>query len=182
MFPRFARHHISLFGALGHIRSSLTTESIKNNYCNSLLADTSVSNLAYFQLVQNTLTRVVTQSLVTVPVSHHASPACLHCLSVCLRINFKIAITAFEVMCKILCHPAHMYQNFICYSLDGQPIFAPPRSPWSKNRSPNLPISFPGIVGVYVPSLGELVIVVWPPIHNSHTHTNIQTHNCSLIG
>ena len=53
--------------------------------------------------------------------------------------------------------------------------FAPPHPPWGKNRSPNLPISFPGIVGVYVPSLGELVIVMWPPIHNLHTHKHIHT-------
>ena len=42
-------------------------------------------------------------------------------------------------------------------------------SPCDKNRSPNLPISFPWIVGVYVPSLDELVIVLWPPIHNVYT-------------
>ena len=53
------------------IRSSLTTEACKMiaaaivrsrlDYCNSLLAGTSVSNLARLQLVQNTLARVVTE-------------------------------------------------------------------------------------------------------------------------
>ena len=54
--------------ALRHIRPSLTTEACKTiaaaivgsrlDYCNSLLAGTSVSNLARLQLVQNTLARV----------------------------------------------------------------------------------------------------------------------------
>ena len=69
-----------------------------------------------------------------------------------------------------------MYQTFIFYLLDGQPIFAPPRPPWGKNRSPNLPLSFLGIVRVYVPSQGSkwwggwgfnppvpLFIPLWPP-------------------
>ena len=57
--------------ALYHIRSSLTTEACKTiataivgsqlDYCNSLLADTSVLNLARLQLVQNTHARVVTK-------------------------------------------------------------------------------------------------------------------------
>ena len=57
--------------ALRHIRFSLTTEASKTtavamvgfrlDYCNSLLAGPSVSNLARLQLVQNTLARVVTE-------------------------------------------------------------------------------------------------------------------------
>ena len=57
--------------ALRHIRPSLTTEACKTiaaaivgsrlDYCNSLLAGTSVSNLARLQLVQNTLARFVTE-------------------------------------------------------------------------------------------------------------------------
>ena len=57
--------------ALRHIRSSLTAEAAKTvataivgprlDYCNSLLAGTSVSNLSRLQLVQNTLARVVAQ-------------------------------------------------------------------------------------------------------------------------
>ena len=57
--------------ALRHIRSSLTAEAAKTvataivgsrlDYCNSLLAGTSVSNLSRLQLVQNTLARIVAQ-------------------------------------------------------------------------------------------------------------------------
>ena len=54
---------------LRHIRPSLTTEACKTiaaaivglDYCNSLLAGTSVSNLARLQLVQNTLAQVVSE-------------------------------------------------------------------------------------------------------------------------
>ena len=46
----------------------------------------------------------------------------------------------------------------------------------SKYTNQNLPISFPRKVGIYVPGLGELVIVVWPPIHNSNTHARTHTH------
>ena len=57
--------------ALCHIRLSLITEAAKTiavaivgsrlDYCNSLIAGTSASNLARLQLVQNTLTRVIAQ-------------------------------------------------------------------------------------------------------------------------
>ena len=66
--------------ALRHIRSSLTTEACKMiaaaivgsrlDYCNSLLAGTSVSNLARLQLVQNTLARVVNRKISF--LLHHA--------------------------------------------------------------------------------------------------------------
>ena len=59
--------------ALRHIRASLTTEVSKTiaaaivgsrlDFCNSLLAGTSVLNLTCLQLVQNTLVRVVAQNL-----------------------------------------------------------------------------------------------------------------------
>ena len=92
--------------ALRHIRSSLTTEACKTvaaaivgsrlDYCNSLLAGTSVSNLARLQLVQNTLTRVVAQK----PCFGHITPvlADLHWLPVRHRINFKVATIAFRVL------------------------------------------------------------------------------------
>ena len=58
--------------ALRYIRASLTTEASKTiaaaivgsrlDFCNSLLAGTSVSNLTRLQHVQNTLARVVTQT------------------------------------------------------------------------------------------------------------------------
>ena len=79
----------------GHIRSSLTTEACKTvaaaivgsrlDYCNSLLAGTSFSNLARLQLVQNTLARVVAQKSRVC----HITPilADLHCLPVCSSQN-----------------------------------------------------------------------------------------------
>ena len=66
------------------------------DYCNSLLAGTSVSNLARLQLVQNTLARVVAQK----PRFCHITPvlADLHWLPIRHRINFKIATIAFKVL------------------------------------------------------------------------------------
>ena len=92
--------------ALRHIRSSLTTEAAKTiavaivgsrlDYCNSLLAGTSTSNLARLQMVQNTLARVVAQK----SRYCHITPvlAGLHWLPVRHRIDFKIATTAFKVL------------------------------------------------------------------------------------
>ena len=92
--------------ALRHIRSSLPTEACKTvaaaivgsrlDYCNSLLAGTSVSNFARLQLVQNTLARVVAQK----PRFCHITPvlADLHWLPIRHRINFKIATIAFKVL------------------------------------------------------------------------------------
>ena len=92
--------------ALRHIRSSLTTEACKTvaaaivgsrlDYCNSLLAGTSVSNLARLQLVQNTLARVVTQKSRFCRIT--TVLADLHWLPVRHRLNFKIATIAFKVL------------------------------------------------------------------------------------
>ena len=91
--------------ALRHIRSSLITEACKTiaaaivgsrlDYCKSLLAGTSVSNLARLQLVQNTLARVVTE-----PLFCHITPVIseLPWLPVRHRINFKIATITFKVL------------------------------------------------------------------------------------
>ena len=88
--------------ALRHIRSSLTTEACKTvaaaivgsrlDYCNSLLAGTSVSNLARLQLFQNTLAQK--------PRFCHITPvlADLHWLPIRHRISFKIASIAFKVL------------------------------------------------------------------------------------
>ena len=92
--------------ALRHIRPSLTTEACKTiasaivgsrlDYCNSLLAGTSVSNLARLQLVQNTLAWVVTEKscfcYITLVLSE------LHWLPVRHRINSKIASITFKVL------------------------------------------------------------------------------------
>ena len=91
--------------ALRHIRSSLTTDAAKTvasaivgsrlDYCNSLLAGTSVLNLSRLQLVQNTLARVVAQK----PRCCHITPVLidLHWLPVRQRIEFKMATTAFKM-------------------------------------------------------------------------------------
>ena len=77
------------------------------DYCNSLLAGTSASNLARLQLVQNTLARVVA------PKSRycHITPvlAGLHWLPVRHRINFKIATIAF----KVLHHQQPLYLSVV---------------------------------------------------------------------
>ena len=92
--------------ALRHIRASLTTEASKTiaaaivgsrlDFWNSLLAGTSVSNLARLQRVQNTLARVVAQK----PRFCHITPVLsdLHWLPVRHRISFKIA----TVTCRVL--------------------------------------------------------------------------------
>ena len=90
--------------ALRHIRASLTTEASKTiaaaivasrlDFCNSLLAGTSFSNLTRLQRVQNTLARVVT------PRFCHITPVLsdLHWLPVHHRISFKIATVTFRVL------------------------------------------------------------------------------------
>ena len=92
--------------ALRHIRASLTTEASKTtapaivgsrlDFCNSLLAGTSVSNLARLQRVQNTLARVVAQK----PRFCHITPflSDLHWLPVRHRISFKIATVTYRVL------------------------------------------------------------------------------------
>ena len=92
--------------ALRHIRVSLTTEASKTiaaaivgsrlDYCNSLLAGTSISNLTRLQRVQNTLARVVAQK----PRFCHITPVLsdLHWLPVRHRISFKIATVTFRVL------------------------------------------------------------------------------------
>ena len=66
------------------------------DYCNSLLAGTSVSNLALLQLVQNTLARVVTEKSCFCHITPVLSE--LHWLPVRHRINFKIATITFKVL------------------------------------------------------------------------------------
>ena len=92
--------------ALRHIRASLTTEASKTiaativgsrlDYCNSLLAGTSVSNLIRLQHVQNALARVVAQK----PRFCHITPVLsdLHWLPVRHRISFKITTVTFRVL------------------------------------------------------------------------------------
>ena len=92
--------------ALRHIRASFTTEASKTiaaaivgsrlDFCNSLLAGTSVSNLARLQPVQNTLALVVAQK----PPFCHITPVLsdLHWLQVRHRISFKITTVTYTVL------------------------------------------------------------------------------------
>ena len=108
--------------ALRHIRSSLTTEAAKTvasaivgsrlDYCNSLLAGTSVSNLARLQLVQNTLARVVAQK----SRFDHITPVLseLHWLPVRHRINFKIAAITHRVL--QFRQPSYLAALIPCYA------------------------------------------------------------------
>ena len=92
--------------ALRHIRSPLTSEACKMiaaaiigsrlDYRNSLLAGTSVSNLAHLQFVQNTLAQVVTEKSCFCHITPVLSD--LHWLPVRHRINFKIATIIFKVL------------------------------------------------------------------------------------
>ena len=91
--------------ALRHIRASLTTEASKTiaaavvasrlDFCNSLLAGTSVSNLTCLQHVQNTLARVVAQKHRFCHITTVLSD--LHWFLVRHRISFKIATVTFRV-------------------------------------------------------------------------------------
>ena len=92
--------------ALRHIRASLTSEASKTiaaaivgsrlDFCNSLLAGTSVSNLARLQRVQNTLARVVAQKPRFCHITHVLSD--LHWLQVRHRISFEIATVTYRVL------------------------------------------------------------------------------------
>ena len=92
--------------SLRHIRASLTTVASKTvtaaivdsrlDFCNSLLAGTSISNLARLQCVQNTLSRLVAQK----PRFCHITPVLsdLHWLLVRHRISFKITTVTYRVL------------------------------------------------------------------------------------
>ena len=95
--------------ALRHIRASLTTEASKTiaavivgsrfDFCNSLLACTSVSNLARLQRVRNTLARVVAQK----PQFCHITPVLFSLICIGFRFatklyNFKIATVTQRVL------------------------------------------------------------------------------------
>ena len=93
--------------ALRHIRPSLTTEACKTivaaivgsrlDYCNSLLAGTSVSNLARLQLVQNTLARVVTEKS-RFCHSHPFSLSCIGFLFATEEISRLLRTITFKVL------------------------------------------------------------------------------------
>ena len=72
------------------------------DYCNSLLAGTSVSNLARLQLVKNTLARVVTQKSRFCRIAPVLAD--LHWLPVRHKLNFEIA-TSLSRYCIFNSHP-----------------------------------------------------------------------------
>ena len=98
--------------ALRHIRDSLTTEASKTiaaaivgsrlDFCNSLLAGTSVSNLTRLQRVQNTLARVVAQK-----------PRFCH-LSFLICIGFRFATELVSKLPRLLLE---------CSNLSSHPTF-----------------------------------------------------------
>ena len=107
-----------------HFRASLTTDASKTiaaaivgsrlDFCNSLLAGTSVSNLTHLQLVQNTLARVVAQI-----ISHPSQLfrlleelsniiySCLLTLTVVQNLVWsnQLNVSHFVIQCQVL--PSH---------------------------------------------------------------------------
>ena len=126
--------------ALRHIRASFTTEASKTiaasivgsrlDFCNSVLAGTSVSNLTCLQRVQNTLARVVAQKSRFCYITPVLSD--LHWLLVRHRISFKIATVTFRVLqsqqpsylSSLI--PRYVPARPLCYSLSFS-ICVPPR-------------------------------------------------------
>ena len=112
--PRHARLVIFHIRALRHIRTSLNTEASKTiaaaivgsrlDFCNSLLAGTSVSNLTRLQRVQNTLARVVAQK----PGSATSR------LSFQIYIGFRFATELVSKLLRLLS---------ACSNLSSHPIF-----------------------------------------------------------
>ena len=91
------------------------------DYCNSLLAGTSASNLARLQLVQNTLARVVAQK----SRYCHITPvlAGLHWLPVRHRINFKIAkLLSRYCTTSSLCTLLRFFQGTHLHDHSGLPL------------------------------------------------------------
>ena len=96
---KHARLVISIFVPLTTEASKTIAAAIvgsRLDFCNSLLAGTSVSNLTRLQRVQNTLARVVAQK----PRFCHITPvhSDFHWLSVRHRISFKIATVTFTML------------------------------------------------------------------------------------
>jgi hypothetical protein len=97
-----AHYHIR---ALKHIRSSLTSDMAKTvacalvnsrlDYANSVMYGTSTANTTKLQRVQNTFTRVVTN---TRRAEHiHPVLASLHWLPIKYRIDYKVATLAYKI-------------------------------------------------------------------------------------
>ena len=135
--------------ALHHIWASLTTEASKTiaaaivgsrlNFCNSLLAGTSVSNLARLQRIQNTLARVVAQK----PRFFHITPVLsyLHWLPVRHRLLALKSLQLLTGCYNFSSHPILLFSSHDMFRREHsallhlcQCVFPHVKPPW---QSPN---------------------------------------------
>ena len=140
-YARVVFFHIS---ALRHVKNCLPPDLLKIvstrifsprlDYCNSLLSDTTKSNIGRLQRVQNTLARLVTGT----KVFDHIKPVLsdLHWLPVSSRITFKLALPLLtrKIMSTI--------QQF--YLAD---MFSPYQSPRNLRISTMKKLAVPGLNG-----------------------------------
>ena len=131
--------------ALRYIRSSLTDDMAKSigtslvasrlDYCNSLLYGCSKSNIDKVQRLQNSLARVVTNSL-TFSSSSSQLLHDLHWLPIKHRINFKIALLTYKLLARQ--QPLYLSNTITLYN--------PPRALRSSNQhkldSPSVSTAF----------------------------------------
>ena len=113
-----AYYHIR---ALRHIRKCISTDNAKSiavsmvssrlDYCNALLYETSKSNIARLQRVQNTLARVVTSTR----RRDNITPvlADLHWLPITARIEYKIALLTYKTLTTQ--QPSYLYELLHLY-------------------------------------------------------------------
>lgn len=100
---RSANYHLR---ALRHIRKFVSQETANSvacaivhsrlDYCNSLLANTSATNINKLQRIQNSMARIVTGSR----RFEHITPvlAALHWLPIQHRVHFKVAVITYNVL------------------------------------------------------------------------------------
>lgn len=108
-----AHHHIR---ALRHIRKCISDDDAKQiavsmvsarlDYCNSVLYNSTQSNLAQLQRVQNSLARVVSNTR----RREHITPilADLHWLPITARVEYKIALLTFKTL--VLKQPSYLHE------------------------------------------------------------------------
>lgn len=108
-----ANHHLR---ALRHIRKCISVDDAKQiavsmvsarlDYCNSVLYNTTQSNLAKLQRLQNSLARVVTNTR----KHEHITPvlAKLHWLPIAARIDYKIALLTYKTL--VTKQPSYLYE------------------------------------------------------------------------
>jgi hypothetical protein len=108
-----ANYHLR---ALRHIRKCISDDDAKRiavsmvsarlDYCNSVLYNTTQSNLAKLQRLQNSLARAVTNT----PKHEHITPvlANLHWLPVTARIDYKIALLTYKTL--VTKQPSYLHE------------------------------------------------------------------------